>query len=70
MLHAQQQHSFSPLDLNILNMLTGDSAPTTHAHPAGVGAAPRSGAARKNQSDRRPPVDPLMVAAAAAAGPE
>lgn len=77
MLHTQQHHSFSPLDLNILNMLTADGpaassssgASSTHAHPPRSAPA-ASKSAKSKTSDRRPPVDPLMVAAAAAAGPE
>lgn len=37
-----------------------------HSHPHRAGQAVK----RKEVSDRRPPVDPLMVAAASAAGPE
>ncbi|KAK4050415.1 GTP cyclohydrolase II [Microbotryomycetes sp. JL201] len=60
MLHAQQQqHSFSPLDLTVLKMLTSDNAPS-------FGQQPRS----KRQGQRRPHVDPLMVAAAASTGPD
>jgi hypothetical protein len=68
MLHSGQQYSFSPLDLNLLNLLTSDPAgnsspPRAHPHP-------HPHPPKKNFADRRPPVDPLMVAAAASAGPE
>ncbi|KAK4049629.1 GTP cyclohydrolase II [Microbotryomycetes sp. JL221] len=59
MLHTAQHHSFSPLDLSVLKMLTADSNQS-------YGQQPRS----KRQGQRRPHVDPLMVAAAASAGPD
>ncbi|ORY90279.1 GTP cyclohydrolase II-domain-containing protein [Leucosporidium creatinivorum] len=69
MLHAQQQHSFSPLDLNILSLLTADAGPSTGSPPTHAHPHPPQ-ASKSKQSDRRPPVDPLMVAAAASAGPD
>jgi len=70
-------HAYSPSDLNLLALLTQDGSPccalgangTAHEHShaqASVQAAGR----KKDVSDRRPPVDPLMVAAASAAGPK
>lgn len=64
--HSSQQYAVSPLDLSLLSMLTADNLPSSSALPQ-----PRP-AHRNNTkyTDRRPPVDPLMVAAASSAGPE
>ncbi|GAA5858345.1 hypothetical protein JCM8547_004659 [Rhodosporidiobolus lusitaniae] len=68
------KHSISPADLSVLSMLTGDAPPPSSAaasasnssslpsHAGGKGDA-------QKRADRRPPMDPLMVAAAASTGP-
>ncbi|GAA5915869.1 hypothetical protein JCM8208_003938 [Rhodotorula glutinis] len=76
MLHAPAQHSVSPSDLSVLQALTQDHPPSAHLI-AGGGGPPRPHAStsrdqprQPNRADRRPPVDPLMIAAAASAGPQ
>ncbi|GAA5954064.1 hypothetical protein JCM21900_005395 [Sporobolomyces salmonicolor] len=66
-----QHHDVSPTDLALLSLLTQEHPPSanqlgdaSHQHP------PASRNRKRRQSDRRPPVDPLMVAAAASAGPD
>ena len=66
-------HAYSQSDLNLLALLTRDGAcpsPGGAAHDHPHPHSPPQSAKRKDLSDRRPPVDPLMVAAASAAGPE
>lgn len=80
MLHTQ--YSMSPMDLNILQMLTADGNASAaaggphhhhHQHQQQSSSGLGSGRILKKpslQTDRRPQVDPLLVAAAASAGPE
>lgn len=77
MLHARAQHSVSPSDLSVLQALTGDRPPSSSAAHliAAAGPQPSTSASRDaprqaKRGDRRPPVDPLMIAAAASAGPQ
>ncbi|GAA6055532.1 hypothetical protein JCM3770_006772 [Rhodotorula araucariae] len=76
MLHAQTQHSVTPSDLSMLQLLTQDHPPSA-AHliaPADShrphASTSREHPAKPTRGDRRPPVDPLMIAAAASAGPQ
>ncbi|GAA6063811.1 hypothetical protein JCM10212_001642 [Sporobolomyces blumeae] len=81
-LNGGAHHQVSAGDLSMLSLLTGDAPPsatqlgnaTASAHPAGPDARLPSTSTqalkKRKQSDRRPPVDPLMVAAAASAGPD
>ncbi|GAA5907015.1 hypothetical protein JCM5296_003915 [Sporobolomyces johnsonii] len=66
-----QHHDVSPSDLALLSVLTQEHPPSakqlgdaSHEHPSTTRVR------KRRQSDRRPPVDPLMVAAAASAGPD
>ncbi|GAA6041010.1 hypothetical protein JCM8097_000540 [Rhodosporidiobolus ruineniae] len=68
------KHTVSPEDLGVLSLLTGDAPPTASSlASAGAGIAPASSSsllsAEGRRGTRRPPVDPLMVAAAASSGP-
>ncbi|GAA6010239.1 hypothetical protein JCM10207_005682 [Rhodosporidiobolus poonsookiae] len=65
------QHQVSPSDLSVLSLLTGDAPPSADSvASASAGAA---SASRQQQDSkrgaRRPPVDPLIVAAAISSGP-
>ncbi|GJN92031.1 hypothetical protein Rhopal_005059-T1 [Rhodotorula paludigena] len=71
MLHAQSQHTISPADLSVLQLLTQDHHSAAASPPARPHASTSQDALPKpKRGDRRPPVDPLMVAAAASAGPQ
>lgn len=71
MLHAQSQHTVSPADLSVLQLLTQDHHSAAASPPARPHASTSKDALPKpKRGDRRPPVDPLMVAAAASAGPQ
>ncbi|BGP36269.1 GTP cyclohydrolase II [Rhodotorula kratochvilovae] len=81
MLHAQSQHSVTPSDLSVLQRLTQEHLPASAAQliaPEQADARPhrphastsREGIHKPQRGDRRPPVDPLMIAAAASAGPQ
>ncbi|GAA5923742.1 GTP cyclohydrolase II [Sporobolomyces koalae] len=63
----RQHHAISANDLEMLELLTGsaDASPLGNHATAQRGVAPQK--KRKSMSDRRPPVDPLMVMAAASA---
>ncbi|GAA5947172.1 hypothetical protein JCM3775_002688 [Rhodotorula graminis] len=73
MLHALTQHSVTASDLSVLQALTQDQPPSAHliAGPGGGPPRPHASTSRQpSRTDRRPPVDPLMIAAAASAGPQ
>ncbi|GAA5899018.1 hypothetical protein JCM6882_004593 [Rhodosporidiobolus microsporus] len=58
-------HSVSPADLGVLSLLTGDAPPSS----ASTSAGSHGKASKKPAGERRPPMDPLMIAAAANSGP-
>ncbi|KAI5481483.1 GTP cyclohydrolase II [Pseudohyphozyma bogoriensis] len=64
---ADYMHHVSPVDLNILSLLTQPELPSSDALPRTASRGKRAA-----HSDRRPvgTQDPLMVAAAASAGPD
>ncbi|GAA5975114.1 hypothetical protein JCM11641_000044 [Rhodosporidiobolus odoratus] len=68
-------HSISLSDLSLLSMLTG-STPSTSASPSADSSSTHQqtnnstrNSLKQRAKDRRPPVDPLLIAAAASSGP-
>lgn len=70
-LYGSHGHAVTASDLDVLSLVTGERAGVDPLgnHSTRIAGAPPA-RRKKAQSDRRPPVDPLMVAAAASAGPE